>query len=310
MSGPTGTTAAALRRLDLRLSRRLDGRSTGEHLGRRLGPGSEPEELARYQPGDDVRRIDWNVTSRHREPHVWRTRAEHELTAWVVLDETASMHFGTVSASKSEVAREIAAAIMLLVDGPGNSVGLVRLDEGGLSWTPPQSGRRAAVRLVDHGGARLPLPGTVGLDAAMAAADRLGRRPGLRLVVSDLLPGDGSSSGPFDWERPLRRASARHDVLVIEVVDPRELALPDVGPLAVVDPETGALTQVPTHRRELREAYAREAAALRAATGAAVRRAGAQHLVVRTDEDWGRSVGAHLRTHRRVARRAVRGGVT
>ncbi len=101
------------------MQRRLDGLLHGDHGGLRLGPGSETEELARYQPGHDVRRIDWNVTARAREPHLWLTRAEHELDTWLLLDRTASMAFGTVDGEKGELAASVAAAVGLLTDAPG-----------------------------------------------------------------------------------------------------------------------------------------------------------------------------------------------
>ncbi|MCW2866600.1 MAG: hypothetical protein JWR20_788, partial [Marmoricola sp.] len=111
--------------LELTVSRRLPGVLHGGHEGTRLGPGSEPDEVVAYRPGeDDVRRIDWNVTARSTQPHVWRTRAEHELETWVLLDETASMDFGTVEVEKGELAAWVTGAVALLAVGPGNRIGV------------------------------------------------------------------------------------------------------------------------------------------------------------------------------------------
>ena len=102
--------AAELPGSDLTVRRRLDGLLHGEYGGVRLGPGSEAEELARYQPGHDVRRIDWKVTARARQPHLWLTQAQHELETWLLLDQTPSMAFGTVVAEKADLATTVAAA--------------------------------------------------------------------------------------------------------------------------------------------------------------------------------------------------------
>ena len=132
--------------LELDGQQRLDGIL---HGGPRAAPGSgsEPEEVVPYRPGeDDVRRIDWNVTARSSDPHVWRTRAEHELETWVLVDETASMDFGTVEVEKGELAASVTGAVGLLSDGPGNRMGVLHLRSDGLRWSPALPGRRAAYR--------------------------------------------------------------------------------------------------------------------------------------------------------------------
>jgi uncharacterized protein (DUF58 family) len=303
------------RRLDLKVQRRLDGLLAGEHRGIRLGPGSEAEELARYQPGDDVRRIDWNVTARSIEPQVWRTQADHALDTWLLLDETASMAFGTAASSgleKVDLADQLAAAVGLLTDGPGNRLGVVRYGAAGLSWSPPVAGRvaaRRALRPVASGQAR-PRQGapSVGLADAVDALGRRHRRPGVRVVVSDLVDPAGRLERPFDWEAALRRLAARHDVVVFEVLDPRELELPDVGHLVLVDPETGRRRDVHTGDARLRSRFAAAAAAQRAAVAAAVRACGAAHVRLRTDRDWFTDLARAVRSRRTapVRRRRVR----
>lgn len=281
--------------LELAVRRRLAGTLHGSHEGLRLGPGSDPEEVVPYRPGeDDVRRIDWNVTARSTEPHVWRTRAEHEVETWVLVDETASMDFGTVEVEKGELAAWVTGAVGLLSDRPGNRLGVAHLGSDGLRWSPPLPPRRAAVRAL--AGQRptgrlhrrdVPLaPDRTGLAEALSALDARQRRRGARVVISDFVEPDGQVHRPFAWETPLRRLASRHDVLVVEVVDPRELDLPDVGPVVLLDPETGHRCEVWTSLPKLREGYAAAAAAHREAVAAAVRAAGAQHVVLRTDRDW------------------------
>jgi uncharacterized protein (DUF58 family) len=297
------------RRLDLQVQRRLDGLLAGEHRGLRLGPGSEAEELTRYQPGDDVRRIDWNVTARAAQPQVWRTRADHALDTWLLLDETASMAFGTATAEKGDLADQLAAAVGLLTDGPGNRLGLATFGPHGLSWARPVAGRVAAQRALRRVADR-PREGVppIGLAEALDALGRRHRRPGVRVVVTDLLDPAGQLERPFAWEDPLRRLGARHDVVVLEVVDPRELELPDVGHLVLVDPETGRRRDVHTGEARLRQRYAAAAAAHRTAVAAAVRSCGAAHVRLRTDRDWVADLARAVRSRRTgpVRRRRVR----
>jgi uncharacterized protein (DUF58 family) len=309
-AGSTGSAGSvgAFRRLDLQVQRRLDGRLAGEHRGLRLGPGGEAEELTRYQPGDDVRRIDWNVTARATTPHVWRTRADHALDTWVLLDETASMAFGTVTGEKGDLGDLLAAAVGLLTDGPGNRLGLATFGPAGLAFSRPVAGRVAAQRALRRAAGR-PRDGVapVGLGAALDVLGRRHRRPGVRVVVSDLLDPTGRFERPFDWEAPLRRLAARHDVVVLEVLDPRELELPDVGHLVLVDPETGRRRDVPTGDAGLRSRYAAAAAAQRSAVAAAARSAGAAHVRLRTDGDWVAELSRAVRSRRlSPARRRVR----
>ena len=289
-------TAAMFRTLELRMRRFVSGRLQGDHRGLRLGPGSDPEEVVRYRPGeDDVRRIDWNVTARSTEPHVWRSRAEHELDTWVLLDDTPSMAFGTVYAEKADVARETAAAVALLTDRPGNRVGLVTLAPGGLRWSRPVAPRRGALQALHRpatpASADLPSPD---LATAVRELDRRERRPGLRVVVSDFLEPDGRIERPFPWEPALRRLATRHEVVVVEVIDPRELELVDVGPVVLLDPETGHRCEVWTSLPKVRQQYAAGAAAHRAAVAEAVRATGSMHLRLRTDEDWLRALARQV----------------
>ena len=282
--------AAAFAAVELRVRRLLDGRLQGDHLGVRIGPGSEAEEVVRYRSGeDDVRRIDWNVTARSQELHVWRSRAEHELQTWVLLDDTASMAFGTDELEKRDLALMVTAALGVLTDGPGNRLGLARLHDGGVHWSVPLPGRQAGRRALRAGTGEVgPRRVTPAGDLAAALRELHARRRhrGLRVVVSDFIEPDGTVTRPFSWEPELRRMGAHHDVIVVEVLDPRELELPDVGPVVLVDPETGHRCDVWTSLPGVRDRYARTAAEHRNQVAAAVRAAGASHVVLRTDRDW------------------------
>jgi uncharacterized protein (DUF58 family) len=313
MSGAPDFAAAerALRVHGLAIRRRLDGLLHGDRIGRRTGPGAELAEVRPYRPAeDDVRRIDWNVTARAGEPHVRASIAEPELETWVLLDSSASMEFGTALMEKRDLAVAVVAAVHTLTDRPGNRLG-VRLLGGAVPRVfPPRPGRQAARALLREllAAPRTP-PGTgPGLDlaAGLQRLHREQRRPGLRVVVSDLLPRTPDES--LDWVVPLRRLAARHDVIAVEVTDRREAALPDVGLLTLLDPESGRTTQVRTGDRRLRERYARAVAEHRAATATALRSAGVEHVVLRTDRDWVGDIAGFLAVRRRTARyrRSVR----
>ena len=209
----TGTNRAVgslqtFRGLDLTVRRRLDGLLHGEYGGVRLGPGSDAEELARYQPGHDVRRIDWKVTARARQPHLWLTQAQHELDTWLLLDQTPSMAFGTVAAEKADLATTVAAAVGLLTDGPGNRLGVGVL--GPIASPGRRRSRVGSRPTAPCGPARTPRR-TVSqtLAKALSALAARHRRPGLRVIVSDLIDPAGAIERPFDWEAPLRRLGAR-----------------------------------------------------------------------------------------------------
>ncbi len=272
---------AVLRRLELTISRRLDGLLQGHYQGLLPGPGTEPDESRPYEPGDDVRRMDWNVTARTTVPHVRDPVADRELETWVLLDRSPSMDFGTARCEKRDVALAAVAAVGFLTLRAGNRTGAVVLHQGGAQRLPALPGRQALLALLW----RLARASSEGdgsgtdLAAGVEQLVRPTRRRGLAVVVSDFLS-DG------DWDRPLRALAQRHQVLAVEIVDPRELELPDVGYLTLVDTETGRVRDVQTSRRSTRQRYAAAAAQQRADIAARLRRAGASHLQLRTDRDW------------------------
>ena len=295
----------AVRRLHLDVGRRVDGVLHGDHLGHLPGPGTEPEEARVYVPGDDVRRIDWAVTARSGEVHVRSPLAERELESTIVVDLSPSMSFGTARCEKRDVAVAVSAAFAHLVRGPGDRVGGVVVSDR-VRTLPPRPGRDAALALLHVLLETRPADDSapVPLARALAQVAAAPRRRGVVVVVSDLLDGDPPGEEPA-WAGPLRRLGLRHDLVVVEVVDPRELELPAVGVLRLADPETGRQLEVQTSDAGLRARYAEAAAQQRASHAAAVRRAGATHVVVRTDRDWlpdlARALGARRRT--RVAGR-------
>ncbi|WP_199199711.1 DUF58 domain-containing protein [Micromonospora sp. RP3T] len=279
-------SGAVLARLQLMVTRKLDGLLQGDYAGLLPGPGSEAGESREYRPGDDVRRMDWPVTARTTMPHVRRTVADRELETWLAVDLSASLDFGTGRWLKRDVAVAAVAALAHLTVRGGNRIGAVvgtgatTGAPGTLLRLPARGGRKEAQGLLRAVAGTEIRPGRSDLGALVDALNRPPRRRGVAVVISDFL------SPPAQWGRPLRKLRVRHDVLAVEVVDPRELELPDVGVLPVVDPETGELHEVQTADPGLRRRYAEAAAAQRGAIAAEMRAAGAAHLRLRTDRDW------------------------
>jgi uncharacterized protein (DUF58 family) len=272
--------SAALRTLELTVKRKLDGVLHGDHLGLIPGPGSEPGESREYQPGDDVRRMDWAVTARTTHPHVRQMIADRELETWLVVDMSASLDFGTAVCEKRDLAVAAAAAITYLNSGGGNRLGALIATGATTTRVPARSGRQHEQTLLRTIATTPKAPTGVRGDLAGAidALRRPERRRGMAVIISDFL-------GPINWVRPLRAIAARHEVLAIEILDPRDVELPDVGDVVLQDAESGATREF-TIDSQLRSDFARAAAAHRAEVARTVRSCGAPLLALRTDRDW------------------------
>ncbi|HWN35749.1 MAG TPA: DUF58 domain-containing protein [Pseudonocardia sp.] len=275
-----GQLEAALRVLELTVRRRLDGLLQGNHIGLVPGPGSEPGDATPYQPGDDVRRMDWAVTARTTVPHIRQTEADRELETWVVVDLSASLDFGTAACEKRDLAVAATAAVVHLTRGGGNRIGALVATGERTIRIPARGGLLHARGLIRRVAQTPRAPeGTRGdLAEAIEQLRRPPRRRGLAVVISDFL-------GEQTWERPLRALSARHDLLAVEVIDPRDLELPEVGTVVLADPETGRQREVETTPLLCRE-FAAAAAEHREKVASTLRRCGSAHLVLRTDRDW------------------------
>ena len=297
--GPGPMSDALLRALDLTVRRRVEGLLAGDYRSSALGDGTELAQVRPYQPGDDVRQIDWNVTARMIEPHVRVHIAERALATWLVLDTSASMTFGTADRRKADVAEGVALAVGHVASRRGNRLGLVTFGDGRPRVLPPRQGRTGLLGVLlalraEPDGERV---GATSLGEALTRTARYARQRALVVCVSDF-------RGLRDWRLPMLELAGRHDVVAVEVRDRREQELPDIGEVWLVDPETGRQLRVDTGRRTLRERFAAEAAEERAALGRALRSLGADHIVLSTAGDWLRPLAAALR--RRTGRRNPR----
>jgi len=284
--GPGPMPEPLLRALELSIGRRVDGLLAGDHRSNLLGRGSELAQVRPYAPGDDVRLIDWNVTARTHEPHVRVQLAERVLVTWVVLDRTPSMGFGTADRRKADVALGVTLALGHAASSRGNRVGLISVGAGPEEPLPPRQGRAGLVGMLVTLGER----GTGAapdLTPALTMLGAVARQRALVTVVSDF-------RGPRDWRPALVDLAARHDVLAVEIRDPREDELVDVGEVWFSDPETGARLRVDTGEARLRARFAEAAAEERRQVAVDLASARASHVVLSTSGDWLRTLAGHL----------------
>ena len=288
--GPGPTPEALLRALDLTVGRRIRGLLPGEYRAHDLGGGTELAQVRPYEPGDDVRRIDWNVTARTTVPHVRVHVPERALTAWLLLDVSPSMTFGTADRRKADVAEGVAVAIGHLATQRGNRLGIVTFGGTRDRRMPPAAGRMGLLGLLHAARVERVEEGT-GVTSpadALKIANAAAPRGGLVVIVSDF-------RGPRDWLRPLAALAARHHVIAVEIDDPRESELTDVGELTLIDAESGREVRVDTSSARLRERFATAAAAERTSLATSFRRLGVDHLVLSTAGSWLRTLAAELR---------------
>jgi uncharacterized protein (DUF58 family) len=255
---------------------------SGDHLGLGRGTGVELDRIRPYEPGDDVRRIDWNATARTLVPHVREDVPDRQLTAWLLLDHSPSMHFGTADRRKADVAEGAALVVGRFAARRGNRLGIVTFGNGREAVVPPSGGRRGMLGLLgavaaeplEEGGGGETSPARA---LSLVAATRM--PPGVVVIVSDF-------RGPRDWVPQVTQVAGRHAVIAVEIADPREDALVDVGELTLIDPETGRMLRVDTGDRGLRTAFDAAAAADRASLSREFRRLGIRHLRLSTDGPW------------------------
>jgi uncharacterized protein (DUF58 family) len=282
-----------LRALDVSIGRRVEGLLAGDFRSSVLGAGSELAMMRPYVPGDDVRRIDWNVTARTGEPHVRVDLAERVLVTWLVLDASVSMQFGTADRRKADVAEGVAVAIGHLATRRGNRLGVVAFGGAEFVAIPPRQGRVGLVGLLAALRGEPPAegPGASALPEALRRAGALARQRSLVVVVSDF-------RGSQEWRKPLLELAGHHDVIAVEIRDQREQELPNVGLLYLVDPETGRQLRVDTRSRRLRERFAVAAAAERGQVARTLASVGVRHTVLTTSGDWLRPLVTFLRRSR------------
>ena len=247
-NAPGGTVPVdeLMRRARWPVLRRLGFHPGGDEQSRFRGVGIEYSDVREYQAGDDPRSIEWNITARSDRPYVRESLPDRGLDAWMLIDVTRSLDWGTARCLKRQLGLEFAAAVGQLLIARGNRVGALLFDERVRAIVPPLSGRTALLRLIARVEREAQDPASsTNLGRALTEAGRLIRKPSLVIVITDFMTADG-------WQRPLSSLAMRHEVIAAWVTDPREREIPDVGVVTFEDPESGQQILVDTGDARLR----------------------------------------------------------
>ena len=249
-STPTRTPERILHRLDWQVIRRLDGYLQGDYRSLFRGFGVDFADLREYQPGDDIRYIDWNVSARMNTPYVRQYMEDREVIAWFLLDLSPSVDFGAIDNQKRDVLIDFVAAIARLLTRHGNRVGAMMFGSGIQQTVPAKGGRLQVLRLINDLLNQPRLSNTQMTDLGILLKGGLHsiKKRSLVFVVSDFISTPG-------WERTLSLLNQKHEVIAVRLWDPREMELPDVGPLVMEDAETGEQLYVDTHDKKFRQRF-------------------------------------------------------
>jgi uncharacterized protein (DUF58 family) len=282
--------------------RRLDGLLQGDYRTLMRGQGLDLLDIRPYEPGDDVRYIDWNVTARMDEPYVRQYLEDREISGWFLLDLSPSVDFGTTQSRKRDQLLAFVTVLSRLLTRHGNRVGVIAYGDRVETPIPPASGRRHVLRIVHELERRQPLPSApfTALGDLLVAAVKTIRRRSLLFIVSDFISAPG-------WEAPLALLARRHEVIAVRLIDPRESELPDIGGVYFNDAETGEQLFIDTHDERFRRRFADAARAREQSLAATFARAGVAVLPLSTEDDLVAAVlrFAMARKRARAATRAV-----
>ncbi len=294
--GSALTPERILQRLDWQVIRRLDGQLQGDYRSLFYGYGVDFADLREYQPEDDIRYIDWNVTARMDSPYVRQYVEDREITAWFLLDLSPSVDFGTVESHKRSVLIDFVTTLARLLTRHGNRVGAIFYSNRIDLTIPARGGRMQVLRLVNDLLKQKPVERTGFTDLSPLIRGGLNaiKKRSLVFIISDFISAPG-------WERPLSLLNQRHEVLAVRLYDPAEVELPDVGLIVMEDAETGEQLFVDTHDARFRSRFAEAARQREAGLNAAFRQAGVDVLSLSTAEDMVRAIlrFAKLRQQRR-----------
>jgi uncharacterized protein (DUF58 family) len=269
-----------LQRLEWKVIRRLDGLLQGDYRSLFYGYGVDFADLREYQPEDDIRYIDWNVTARMDAPYVRQYVEDREITAWFLLDLSPSVDFGTVHSLKRTILVDFVTTIARLLTRHGNRIGAIFYGNQIERTIPARGGRVQVLRLVNdllHFPTPTHAPFT-NLTPLLTGGLHAIKKRSLIFILSDFISAPG-------WERPLSLLHQRHEVMAIRLYDPREMELPDVGPLLLEDSETGEQIYVDTHDKKFRQRFFEAAQKREADLAHTFKRAGVDALSLSTDED-------------------------
>ena len=291
MSDPVLDILKKVRHIQIVANRTVNDLLAGQYKSVFRGRGMEFDEVREYQPGDDIRTIDWNVTARTGTPFIKRFCEERELTVLLLVDISASGVFGSVSQAKLDLAVEMAALLMFSALKNNDKVGLLTFADRVCDYFPPRKGKANVLRLIRQLVAAEAVAGETNLDAALDYLNRVQKRRAVVFLLSDFLA------------PPARHAMAvanrHHDLMAVTVGDPREESLPDVGFITLRDAETGELVELDTHHPQVRRLFQSRAAVRAVELSDRLKKAGVDQLAVRTDEDYQKSLRRFFRMRER-----------
>jgi uncharacterized protein (DUF58 family) len=295
----TSAPERILQRLDWQVIRRLDGLLQGDYRSLFYGYGVDFADLREYQPEDDVRYIDWNVTARMTTPYVRQYVEDREITAWFLLDLSPSVDFGTVESMKRTMLIDFVTTLARLLTRHGNRVGAIFYGSRVEHTLPARGGRMHVLRLVNDllRQPRLPRAPFTNLAPLFEGGLHAIKRRSLVFIISDFICAPG-------WERPLSLLNRHHEVLAVRLWDPREVELPDIGPIIMEDSETGEQLYVDTHDPRFRQRFQEAARRREAELAEAFKHSGVDVMSLATDEDLVHAIVrfAALRQQRRKSR--------
>jgi uncharacterized protein (DUF58 family) len=280
-----------LKKIEIFTSRLANDQLAGSYHSVFKGRGMAFSEVRQYQPGDDVRFIDWNVSARMNDTYVKVFTEEREMTVMLLVDLSASERFGSVDKPKIETVAEVAALLAFSAIKNNDRVGLILFTDRVERYVPPKKGRSHVMRVVTEILNADPEGEGTDLGVALDLLGGIGKRRTVAFLISDFIADQ--------YEKPLKVVSAKHDLIPIQIVDPREDELPDVGLALIEDLETGELVEVDTSDLDVRADYAREAQRQRAAREHLFRRLQLDHVTVSTDRDFVRPLSEMFRLRQR-----------
>ena len=277
---PREGAEALLKRLEWTVIRRLDGLLQGDYRTLFRGAGIDLADLREYQHHDDVRHIDWNVTARLQQPYVRQFTEDRELTAWFLVDLSASVDFGSNDLTKRTVAREFVGVLARLLTRHGNRVGAMLYGTEVDTVLPAGNGRLHVLNLLQRMGRRpeQSAAGATNLRDLLVAALGIVKRRSSVFVISDFISAPG-------WEKALAQLATRHEVTAVRLFDPLEMELPDIGLVTMRDAESGEQLVVDTHDRGFRARFKAAAEKRETALLEGLARAGVDTLELSTDDD-------------------------
>lgn len=294
MSQSVAEILKKVQRIQIVANRSVNDLLAGQYRSVFRGRGMEFDEVREYQPGDDIRTIDWNVTARAGAPFIKRFSEERELTVLFLVDVSASGAFGSGSQSKLDVMIEMTALLMFSALKNNDKVGLQLFADDVHAYYPPRKGKGNVLRLIREMLAVEPVKKETNLEAALQYLNRVQKRRAVVFLISD-----------FQTEasrKALTISNGRHDLVAITVVDPREQALPDVGFITLQDAESGEVIEVDTGHPRVREMFAAKAEQRGEALTNGLRKAGVDQLAINTSETYATSLRRFFDSRERRSR--------